>query len=67
MLQKVLDLIHLDFAPEHGQPSGGRVVLATVVSIVGSLLADALLVVIAQAVFPAPRGTPTSSSPTTAS
>ena len=30
--------------------------LATVVSIVGSLLADALLVVIAQAVFPATKG-----------
>ena len=56
MLQKVLDLIHLDFAPEHGQPSGARVVLATVVSLVGSLLADALLVVIAQAAFPGIKG-----------
>ena len=56
MLQKALDLIHLDFAPEHGQPSGGRVLFATVVSIVGSLLADALLVVIAQAVFPSTKG-----------
>jgi hypothetical protein len=56
MLQKALDLIHLDFAPEHAQPSGGRVLLATVVSIVGSLLADALLVVIAQAVFPSTKG-----------
>jgi len=56
MLQKALDLIHLDFAPEHGQPSGGRVVLATVVSIVGSLLVDALLVVIAEAVFPSTKG-----------
>jgi hypothetical protein len=56
MLQKVLDLIHLDFAPEHGQPSGARVVLATVVSLVGSLLADALLVVIAQAVVPSTKG-----------
>ena len=56
MLHKALDLIHLDFAPEHQQPSGGRVVLATVVSLVGSLLADALLVVIAQAVFASTRG-----------
>jgi hypothetical protein len=56
MLQKVLDLIHLDFAPEHGQPSGARVVLATVVSLVGSLLADALLVMIAQAAFPGIQG-----------
>ena len=56
MLQKALDLIHLDFAPEHGQPSGVRVALATLVSIIGSLLADALLVVIAQAVFPSTKG-----------
>jgi hypothetical protein len=56
MLQKALDLIHLDFAPEHGQPSAGRLALATVVSVVGSLLADALLVVIAQAIFPSTKG-----------
>jgi hypothetical protein len=56
MLQKALDLIHLDFAPEHGQPSGGRLALATVVSVVGSLLADALLVVVAQAAFPSTKG-----------
>jgi hypothetical protein len=56
MLQKALDLIHLDFAPNHEQPSGLRVALASVVSIVGSLAADALLVIIAQAVFPATKG-----------
>jgi bacteriorhodopsin len=56
MPQRVLDLVHLDFAPQHRQPSGGRLVLATLVSIVGSLLADALLVVIAQAVAPSTRG-----------
>src|ERR1700757_1717178 len=56
MLQKALDLVHLDFAPNHEQPAGGRVVLATVVSIVGSLVADALLVVIAQAIFPTTKG-----------
>jgi len=56
MLQKVLDLVRLDFAPYHRQPSNGRVVLATVLSIVGSLLADALLVVIAQALWPSTKG-----------
>jgi hypothetical protein len=56
MLTKAMSLVHLDFAPNHQQPSAGRVVLATVVSIVGSLLADALLVVIAQAVFPSTKG-----------
>jgi hypothetical protein len=56
MLQKALDLIHLDFAPQHKHPAVGRVLLATMVSIVGSLLADAILVVIAQAAFPATKG-----------
>jgi hypothetical protein len=56
MLSKAMSLVHLDFDPNHKQPSGGRVVLATVVSIVGSLLADAVLVVIAQAVFPSTKG-----------
>lgn len=56
MLQKALDLIHLDFAPDHEHPAAGRLVLATVVSIVGSLVADALCVVIAQAVFPSTKG-----------
>ena len=56
MLQKALSLIHLDFTPNHQQPSGARVALATVVSIVGSLLADALLVVIAQALFASTKG-----------
>ena len=56
MLQKALDLVRLDFAPYHQQPSNGRVVLATAVAIVGSLLADALLVVIAQALWPSTKG-----------
>ncbi|MGH3209022.1 MAG: hypothetical protein ACRDNO_14795 [Trebonia sp.] len=56
MLQRVLDLVHLDFAPKHRQPSGGGLVLATVTSLVGSLLADALIVVIAQVVFPSTKG-----------
>ncbi len=56
MLEKAFDLIHLDFTPNHQQPSNGRVVLATVVSTVGSLLADALCVVIAQALFPSTKG-----------
>jgi hypothetical protein len=55
-MQKALDLIHLDFAPKHEHPSAGRLALATVVSVVGSLVVDALLVVIAQAVFPSTKG-----------
>jgi bacteriorhodopsin len=56
MLEKALALVHLDFAPNHRQPSGGLVLLATVVSIAGSLLADALIVVLAQALIPSTKG-----------
>jgi hypothetical protein len=56
MLKKAASLVYLDFAPAHEQPSGIRLLLATVVSIVGSLLADALIVVIAEAVFPGTKG-----------
>jgi hypothetical protein len=56
MLHRALNLIHLDFAPRHQQPSGLRVVLATLVSLVGSLAVDALIVVIFQAAFPSTKG-----------
>jgi hypothetical protein len=58
MLQRVLNLVHLDFAPRHQQPSAARVALAAVVSLVGSLAADALIVVIFQAAFPSTKGYP---------
>jgi hypothetical protein len=56
MLQKALDLVRLDFAPAHEQPSGARLAVATVVALAASLLADALLVAIAQAALPATKG-----------
>jgi hypothetical protein len=56
MLNRALNLVHLDFAPRHQQPSGARVVLATILSIVGSLAVDALIVVIFQAAFPSTKG-----------
>ena len=49
-------MVRLDFAPQHRQPSAWRVALATVASIVGSLAADAILVAIGTAVFPATKG-----------
>jgi hypothetical protein len=58
MLSRLLALARLDFSPRHRQPSPGRVLLATLGSLAGSLAADALLVVIGQAVFPSTRGYP---------
>ena len=56
MLTKAAALFHVDFAPRHAQPPGARVLLATLISLAGSLLADALVVVIAQALIPSTRG-----------
>jgi len=51
-----LRLFRVDFAPARRQPSAVSVLAATVVSIGGSLLADAILVVLAQAIFPSTLG-----------
>jgi hypothetical protein len=56
MLNRLASLARVDFAPQHRQPSAGRVLLATIASIAGSLAADAILVVVGKAVFPSTRG-----------
>ena len=56
ILDRFLDLVKVDFAPTHRHPSGARVALATVVSLVGSLAVDAALVAIGEAVFPSTTG-----------
>ena len=56
MLNQAAALVHIDFAPQHRQPSWLRVLLASVAAIAGSLVADALLVVIGQALFPSTKG-----------
>jgi cellulose synthase/poly-beta-1,6-N-acetylglucosamine synthase-like glycosyltransferase len=49
----ILRRLRIDFRASHRQPSAVRLVFATVVSLAGSLLADALLVVIGTSIFPA--------------
>ena len=56
MLDRSLGLLKVDFAPTHRQPSAARVVLATLISLVGSLALDAALVAIGEAVFPSTKG-----------
>jgi hypothetical protein len=56
LFDRTLELVKVDFAPTHRPPSSARVVLATVVSLVGSLAADAALVAIGEAVFPSTKG-----------
>jgi uncharacterized protein DUF6069 len=55
-LDRALALCRVDFAPAHRQPSAARVAVATIVSIAGSLAADAALVAIGMTVFPSTRG-----------
>jgi Family of unknown function (DUF6069) len=56
MVDRLLGVVKVDFAPKHRQPSAARVVLATVVALVGSLAADAVLVALGEAVFPSTKG-----------
>ena len=53
---RLLGLARVDFAPSHRQPSAARVLVALVVSIAGSLAADAILVVIGTRLFPSTKG-----------
>lgn len=46
----------IDRAPAHGQPSAVRVGVATIVSLAGSLFADAAIVAIGTRVFPSIKG-----------
>jgi hypothetical protein len=56
LIDRSLDLVKVDFAPAHRQPSWIRVALATVVALAGSVAADAALVAIGTAVFPSTKG-----------
>jgi hypothetical protein len=56
MLERAARWLHVDFAPGQRQPSTALVVLSAAAAIVGSLAADALLVVIGEAIFPTTKG-----------
>jgi hypothetical protein len=55
-LDRALSIARIDLKPEHRQPSFALLAAATVLSIAGSLLADALAVAIGTAVFPSTKG-----------
>ena len=55
-LRRPAALLHLDFAPRDRPPSSARLLLATIAAIAGSLAADALIVAIGVALFPATKG-----------
>ena len=56
MPNRLLQWARIDFNPDHRPPEWWRVALATVLSIVLSLLADAALVAIGTRLFPSTKG-----------
>jgi hypothetical protein len=56
VLSRSLALARVDFAPTHRPPAAARLLVATAVALVGSLVADAILVAVGEAAFPATKG-----------
>lgn len=56
MLKQAASIARLGRSTRHRPPSFLRVVAATAAAIVGSLLADAVVVFVAQAIFPSVKG-----------
>ncbi len=54
--ERALAWARIDFSPSHRPPAWWRVALATVLSVAGSLGADALLVFIGTRLFPSTKG-----------
>ena len=53
---QLMELARVDLRPTHRRPSRRRLVLATIISIAGSLIADAVLVAIGTRAFPSTSG-----------
>lgn len=56
VVKRLLSVAKIDFAPRHRQPSAAQVLIASIVSLFGSLAIDAILVAIGTRVFPATDG-----------
>ena len=54
--RRVLSWVRIDFPPDHADPSLVSWMMAVCVSVVGSLVADALLVAIGTHIFPSTHG-----------
>jgi hypothetical protein len=55
-IERALSLVRVDFKPASTQPSWARLGIATVVSLIGSLIADAALVAVGTRIFPSTIG-----------
>jgi hypothetical protein len=57
-LRQSMSLARVDFSPPHRPPSAARLAVVTIAAIAGSLLTDALLVIIGERIFPSTKGYP---------
>jgi hypothetical protein len=58
LLPQIMALVRADFSPPHRPPSPARMAAVTAASLLGSLVVDALLVVVGEALFPSTKGYP---------
>ncbi|MFZ2055941.1 MAG: DUF6069 family protein [Acidimicrobiales bacterium] len=56
IVMSALAAVRIDFVPERRQPTVARLLVATVVSLIGSLAVDAILVAIGTRIFPSTSG-----------
>lgn len=56
MLKRLMSLARVEFSPAHRQPAAARVLLASCVAILGSLIADAIIVALGEAAWPGTKG-----------
>lgn len=58
LFDRTMDAVRVDLRHAHRVPAAQRVVLATVLAVVASLLVDAILVAVGTAIFPSTAGYP---------
>ena len=56
LIDRALAIARVDWAPSHRQPTPLRLVVATMIALLGSLAADAILVAIGTRIFPGTAG-----------
>jgi len=56
LIDRTLAIARVDWAPSHRQPAPARLAVATVIAVLGSLAADAILVAVGTRIFPGTAG-----------
>jgi hypothetical protein len=56
LIDRTLAIARVDWTPSHRQPTAVRLVIATVIAVAGSLIADAIVIAIGTHLFPGTAG-----------